>query len=97
MPNIEKLSLCLMVENRSEFIDATHLYNEIIIHMPRITRFLVHIITMDNYVDLNYWLKNDDMKERYIIDHGHPYIYCCIDYFTNGIGRCRISSLPLDY
>ena len=96
MPNMEKLTLILFVENRPNFIDGAHLSNEILSYMPRMTRFMFLITTIDDLVDINYWLKNDDIEDTFIIDDGEPYIYCRIDYFTNGIGRCRISSLPFD-
>ncbi|CAF2784484.1 unnamed protein product [Rotaria sp. Silwood2] len=94
MPNMEELILCLNVENRSKFIDGAVLYKDIIIHMPRMAKFLYNIITIDHYVDMSYWFKNDDIAERYIINGGHPYIYCCVDFFTNGVGRFHISSCP---
>ncbi len=94
MPNLKQLSLCLRVENRSKFIDGADLYNNVLIYMPRLTRFNFNIITIDDYVEINYWLQNDDIEERHIIDNGQPFVYCCIDYFTNGIGRCHISTIP---
>ncbi|CAF0953718.1 unnamed protein product [Adineta steineri] len=94
MTNMEKLTLVLFVENRPDFIDGAHLYKEILVYMPRRIHFMFNIITINDRVDISYWLKEDDIQTRYIIDDGEPYIYCCIDYFTNGIGRCRISTLP---
>ncbi|CAF3924015.1 unnamed protein product [Rotaria sp. Silwood1] len=73
MPNMEKLRLYLQIENRSEFIDGADLYNDILIYMPRMIKFTFNIITMNNYFDINYWLKEDGMKGRYIIDDAHPY------------------------
>ncbi|CAF1058471.1 unnamed protein product [Rotaria sordida] len=96
MPNIEELTLCLDVENRSKFIDGAVLHKDILIHMPRINIFLFNIITIDHHVDLSYWFKNDDIEETYIINDGHPYIYCRVDFFTNGIGRFRIASYPFN-
>jgi hypothetical protein len=94
MVNLGKLGLCLHVENRSKFIDSADLYNNILIYMPQMTQFNFHIVTMNDYVNIDYWLKNDDIEKRYIIDIDHPVIHCCIDYFRNGIVRCRISSFP---
>jgi hypothetical protein len=93
MVNLGKLGLCLHVENRSKFIDSADLYNNILIYMPQMTQFNFHIVTMNDYVNIDYWLKNDDIEKRHIIDTDHPVIHC-IDYFRNGIGRCRISSFP---
>ncbi|CAF4404161.1 unnamed protein product, partial [Rotaria sordida] len=39
MSNIEQLNLHLTIENKTMFIDGKHIYNEIIVHMPRLHTF----------------------------------------------------------
>jgi hypothetical protein len=36
MSNLERLTLYLRVRDRDTFIDGTHLYNDILIYMPRL-------------------------------------------------------------
>ncbi|CAF3606496.1 unnamed protein product [Rotaria sp. Silwood1] len=62
--------------------------------MPRLAAFVFNITTIDGVVDIQYWKKNDDIKETFIVNDSHAHIHCCVDYFTNGIGRCHIYSLP---
>ena len=94
MSNMETLGLYLKVGNRFKFIDGADLNNEIIIYMPQIITFKFSITTVDNHIDIKYWLKDDDIEDSLVIDDANPYIHCCIDYFKNGIGRCHIASLP---
>ncbi|CAF1204505.1 unnamed protein product, partial [Rotaria magnacalcarata] len=65
------------------------------IYIQEIITFTFSITTIDKDADAKYWLASDDIEGRFIIDDAHPYIYCYIDYFTDGISRCRISSIPL--
>ncbi|CAF0838258.1 unnamed protein product [Rotaria sordida] len=39
MSNIEQLNLHITIENKTMFIDGKHIYNEIIVHMPRLHTF----------------------------------------------------------
>ncbi len=33
--------------------------------MPRITKFIFNIIRNDDLIDMNYWLKDDDIQDRH--------------------------------
>ncbi|CAF4383391.1 unnamed protein product [Rotaria sp. Silwood2] len=47
MPNIEELTLCLsIIRTESTYIDGTHLYDEILIHMPQLNKFIFSINTL---------------------------------------------------
>ncbi|CAF5215748.1 unnamed protein product, partial [Rotaria magnacalcarata] len=94
MENLETLMLFLLVGNRTEFIDDVHLSEEILIHMPRLEKFIFNITTIDDVVEIDYWLKKDDIEETRIFNDGLPYFQCRIDIFKNGIGRCRLCSIP---
>ncbi|CAF3200736.1 unnamed protein product [Rotaria socialis] len=94
MTNLKTLVLVLMVENRPNFIDGAHLHQEVLIHMPRLKIFLFNITTIDDVVEINYWLKEDDIEETMVFNDGLPYFQCRIDIFKNGIGRCRFCSMP---
>ncbi|CAF5032659.1 unnamed protein product [Rotaria magnacalcarata] len=94
MTNLETLVLFLLIENRPKFIDGVHLHQEILIHMPRLKKFIFNITTIDDVVHINYWLKKDDIEETMIFNDGLPYFQCRVDIFKNGIGRCRLCSIP---
>ncbi|CAF3579739.1 unnamed protein product [Rotaria socialis] len=94
MEHLETLMLFLLVGNRPEFIDDVHLSEEILIHMPRLEKFIFNITTIDDVVEIDYWLKKDDIEETMIFNDGLPYFQCRIDIFKNGIGRCRLCSIP---
>ncbi len=44
MSNLEMLTLLLMVKNREPFVDGNHLDNDILVHMPRLTKFNFNIL-----------------------------------------------------
>ncbi|CAF3288350.1 unnamed protein product [Rotaria socialis] len=94
MENLETLMLFLLVGNRPKFIDDVHLSEEILIHMPRLEKFIFNITTIDDVVEIDYWLKTDDIEETWIFNDVLPYFQCRIDIFKNGIGRCRLCSIP---
>ena len=94
MENLETLMLFLLVENRPEFIDDVHLSDEILVHMPRLETFIFNITTIDDVVNIDYWLKTDSIEETKVFNDGLPYFQCRIDIFKNGIGRCHFCSIP---
>ncbi|CAF5104771.1 unnamed protein product, partial [Rotaria sp. Silwood1] len=49
MLNLEELTLYITIKNRTTFIDGTHIYNEILVHMLRLHMFNFCIST-DNYI-----------------------------------------------
>ncbi|CAF2819780.1 unnamed protein product [Rotaria sp. Silwood2] len=45
MPNLEELTLYITIKNRTTFIDGSDIYNEILVHMPRLHVFNFCICT----------------------------------------------------
>jgi hypothetical protein len=62
MSNLEELTLFLMIKRYdSTYIDGTQLYNQILIHMPRLNKFTFSINTLvcNRYVNITLPSNND--------------------------------------
>ncbi|CAF1500552.1 unnamed protein product [Rotaria sordida] len=92
MSNLEELTLHITIENRTAFIDGTHIYNEILVHMPRLGTFYFCIST-DTHMDrLVRHLSRDDIQGTFtnII---FKQVDCIINYrYRSAI--CHVFSLP---
>ena len=93
MTQLENLTLSFVVENRSSFIDGTHLNNEILSKMPHLNTFIFDIVTNDVEI-ANESLPSCDDIRRMLIEKGH-HADCYIDYDSDEINRCHLYSFPL--
>jgi hypothetical protein len=92
MLNLEELTLYITIKNRTTFIDGTHIYNEILVHMPRLHMFNFCIstdTTLDHLVD--HLSKND--IQRTLNNIKYQEMNCIVNYgYSTAI--CYIFSLP---
>ncbi|UJR35513.1 hypothetical protein I4U23_028267 [Adineta vaga] len=92
MSNIEELTLHITIKNRTVFIDGTHIYNEILIHMPRIHLFNCYICTEIISDDLIHYLSKDDIQQT-LNNIEYQEMDCLVNYrYSTAI--CYLFSLP---
>ncbi|CAF1486555.1 unnamed protein product, partial [Rotaria sordida] len=92
MSNLEELTLHITIESRTAFIDGTHIYNEILVHMPRLRTFYFCIST-DTHMDrLIRHLSRDDIQGTFtnIISEQ---VDCIVNYRYRS-AMCHVFSLP---
>lgn len=94
MSNLEKLTLCLVIECQERFIDGDNLKKNIVNYMPKLNDFLFNIrsiISLDNQMLL---LSNDDIQ-RTLTNLTNHQVNSCVDYFSNEkSGHCHIYTYP---
>ncbi|CAF1244678.1 unnamed protein product [Rotaria sordida] len=93
MPNLEELTLNIINSKRITFVDGTQINNEILIHMPRLYKFIFNINTRTKPNDLVHYLSNDDIQ-RTFTNIGYEQVCCIVNYVNIGIGICHVFSLP---
>jgi hypothetical protein len=92
MSNLEELTLDIMNGDRNTFVDGTQMNNEILVHMPRLSKFTFHISTKTELNHLVHYLSSDDIK-RTFTDIGYEHVGCILSY-TAGCAVCHVFSLP---
>ncbi|CAF2520460.1 unnamed protein product [Rotaria sp. Silwood2] len=99
MLNLEELTLFLNVMRwNSTYIDGTHLYNDIFVHMPRLNKFNFSIYTMLMNDDIRIDLPSNEDIQRIFIENGNRHVGSFVDTLPqNGGGYCHIFSLPYQF
>ncbi|CAF4029189.1 unnamed protein product [Rotaria sordida] len=92
MSNLEELTLNITNEERNTFMDGTQLNNEIIVHMPRLSKFTFHICTKIELHHLVNYLSSDDIQ-RTFTNTRYQQMGCILSY-TAGRAICHVFSLP---
>ncbi|CAF3079648.1 unnamed protein product [Rotaria socialis] len=95
MSHLKELTLYLSIENRAVFVDGTHLYNKILIHMPQLRTFTFYIrteIDVDNSV---HWLSSNDIQQTFNKLQWQQ--VACIVNYSCGTGICHVFSLPFSF
>ncbi|CAF2099454.1 unnamed protein product [Rotaria magnacalcarata] len=93
MSNLEELTLHINLRNRTTFIDGTHIYNEILVHMPRLHAFNFHISTQTEINPLVHHLSKDDIQRTLNDNIKYQQMDCIITYIHSGT-ECHVFSLP---
>jgi hypothetical protein len=93
MLHLEELTLYLCIENRSTFIDGTHLHNEIITHMPQLHTFNFYISMRNEIIDSTIRLSNNDIQ-RTFTNRIFEQVVCIVEYLKNFNVICKVFSLP---
>ncbi|CAF4620905.1 unnamed protein product, partial [Rotaria sp. Silwood2] len=93
MSNLEELTLNIINGKRSTFVDGTQINNEILVHMPRLYKFIFHINTEIKLNDLVHYLSNDDIQ-RTFTNIRYQQVCCIVNYLTTGRALSHIFSLP---
>ncbi|CAF3252863.1 unnamed protein product [Rotaria socialis] len=92
MFNLEELTLNIIIENRTRFIDGTHLKNEVFARMPWLYKFTFHISTETKLQHLVHGLSSDDIQQTFS-NIGYKQVACIINHcYTNA--DCHVFSLP---
>ncbi|CAF1592072.1 unnamed protein product [Rotaria magnacalcarata] len=88
MSHLKGLILYLSIENRVVFVDGTHLYNEILIHMPQLRTE----INIDNSV---HRLSINDIQQTFN-KLQYQQMACIVNYSCD-TGTCHVFSLPFSF
>jgi len=99
MLNLEELTLFLgVVRNKLSYIDGTRLYNDFLVHMPRLNKFTFSINTLVHANDITINLpSNDDIQNSFIkIGYQHIDSYADVKLMKSR-PRCHVYSLPYQF
>ena len=99
MLNLEELTLFLSaIRTESTYIDGKQLYDEVLIHMPRLNKFTfsihTHIINNGIKIDLP---SNDDIRNSFIKRGYRQVDSFADDKLLNNRGNCHVYSLPYQF
>ena len=92
MSALEKLTISLLVKNRTSFIDGIHLHNAIESRMPYLFTFVFNIFTHHVLFSETNRPSSDDIRRTFIQGTSFD---CYVDYNWDGQGLCHVYSLPL--
>jgi hypothetical protein len=92
MSNLEELTLNIINEDRTTFVDGIQINNEILAHMPRLYKFTFYISTETKLDHLVHYLSSDDIQ-RTFTNIGHQQVGCILNYFISS-ALCHVFSLP---
>ncbi|CAF1407561.1 unnamed protein product, partial [Rotaria sordida] len=93
MSNLEELTLYIIVHNRTIFIDGTHIYNEILIHMPRLHIFNFYISTRARMDSLVRHLSKDEIQRTLNNNIKYQQVDCIVNY-EHDLVKCHVFSIP---
>ncbi|CAF1325546.1 unnamed protein product [Rotaria sordida] len=96
MPNLEKLTLYLPIEDRNTVIDGTYVQHDILDYMPQLHSFTFYICTYVKTVDLSYKLSSEDIQQT-LTNIGQEHVTSIVNYIQGGIVACSIFSLPFEF
>ena len=96
MSHLKELSLHLSIDDRSQFVDGTNLYNNILIHMPRLNTFVFYINTRTNIDNSLRRLSHDDIQQTFT-KIGYKQVACIVDYKNCCKPLCHVFSLPFAF
>jgi hypothetical protein len=99
MLNLEELTLFLsVVRMKLTYIDGTHLYNDILVHMPRLNKFTfsinTQVVNLGDKIDLQ---SNNDIRHSFIkIGYQNVDSYADVELLEFG-AECHVYSLPYQF
>ncbi|CAF1537253.1 unnamed protein product [Rotaria sordida] len=97
MSNLEELTLYLAITRiESTYIDGTHLYDGILIHMPRLTKFNFCINTLVFNKDIINLPSNNDIQHSFV-KRGYQQIDSYTHKESEKGSTCHIYSLPYQF
>ncbi|CAF4888637.1 unnamed protein product [Rotaria socialis] len=96
--NILKISISKSnIDNTvdSNYVDGVHLYDEILIHMPRLNKFTFSIVSQTVNKNIKIDLPSNDNIQSSFIERGYNQVGSYADFnSTTNVGRCHVFSLP---
>ncbi|CAF4030148.1 unnamed protein product, partial [Rotaria sp. Silwood1] len=93
MSNLEELTLYIIVKDRTTFIDGTHIYNEILVHMPQLHIFNFYISTYSKMDRLVRHPSKDDIQRTLNNNIKYQQVDCILNYGYH-VAQCHVFSLP---
>jgi hypothetical protein len=96
MSYLKHLTLHFTAMHRSQFIDGSHIDNEIVSYMAQLNTFNFHIATITRISDMGYQKSSDDIQQTFV-NWKENQIKCYVDYFSNNIGACHTYSCPYNF
>ncbi|CAM4925278.1 unnamed protein product [Rotaria socialis] len=96
MTNLEELTLLLSILRvDSNYVDGVHLYDEILIPMPRLNKFTFSIVSQTVNKNIKIDLPSNDNIQSSFIERGYNQVGSYADFnSTTNVGRCHVFSLP---
>ncbi len=92
MSQLEKLTLSVIIRNRSSFVDGTHLNDNVLCHMPHLRTFTFDIVTENVKMNKEDVPSCDDIRRTLMsIEYD---VDCYIDNCLNEGSRCDVYSVP---
>jgi hypothetical protein len=79
MSNLEELTLDIINDDHKTFLDGIHLNNQILVHMPRLSKFTFHICTKIELHHLVNYLSIDDIL-RTFTNTRYQQVRCILNY-----------------
>jgi hypothetical protein len=92
MSNLEELTLNILIEHRTRFVDGTQINNEILVHLPQLYRFIFHISTEVTQQHLVHNLSEDNIQQTFV-NIGYQQVGCFFTHHSSS-KKCDIFSLP---
>lgn len=93
MISLKQLMLCLTATHRTAFIDGIHFENEILIHMPRLQKFIFNILTYAHVIHEENQQSDDDIR-RTFLNGRYDQVACYTEYYLEKYARSHVYSLP---
>ncbi|CAF4738988.1 unnamed protein product, partial [Rotaria sp. Silwood2] len=95
MSNLEELSLNIINQKRTSFVDGTEINEKIFVHMPRLHKFTFYISTETKLNHIVDHLSNDDIQ-RTFTNIGFQQVCCFLNRISDGV-ICHAFSLPFAF
>ena len=93
MPNLEELTLNIWIDRGTSFIDGHQIKNDILVQLPRLSKFMFHI---HNEVEKQHLplhpLSEEDIQPSFAGVTNQP--VACIITHNSYAAKCRVFSLP---
>ena len=93
MSNLEMLTLLLPIKNRETFLDGIQITNEVLIHMPRLNKFIFNIRSVNEINNGTPLQSTEDIRSSFRNSKWSEVI-CWTDHFNNRTSLCNVFSLP---
>ncbi|CAF3468616.1 unnamed protein product [Rotaria sp. Silwood1] len=95
MRKLEELTLNIINDERTTFIDGTQINDKILVHMPCLRKFIFHISVEVELHHLTHYSSNEDIQ-RTFINIGYQQVCCILNYSINSV-ICHVFSLPFAF
>ncbi|CAF3345339.1 unnamed protein product [Rotaria socialis] len=95
MPKLEELTLNIMIENRTKFVEGIQINNQSLAYMPQICKFTFYISSKIEQHHLVSYLSNEDIHKTFN-NIGYVQVACILNNSYSG-ATCHMFSLPFAF